>query len=202
MTAGPVSGSGGAAPSFRRPHDPRPGWRWLGAWMLRRLGWRVEGEVPDLPRMVVAVAPHTSNRDFVVMIAARFAFEVKVSFFGKHTLFGIPVFGRWLRWAGGIPVDRSAANGQVSAAVAALRDHERLWIGLAPEGTRRRVERFRTGFVAIAAQAEVPVLPVAIDNARRVIRIGAPTPVGPDVEAERARLETWFAPYQRPRHVR
>lgn len=170
--------------------------------MLARLGWRIEGDVPDLPRLVVAVAPHTSNRDFVIMIAARFVFEVKVSFFGKHTLFSIPGFGRWLRWVGGIPVDRSVANGQVSAAVEALRATDRLWIGLAPEGTRRRVERFRTGFVAIAAQAGVPVLPVAIDNAERVIRIGEPTAVGADLEAERARLEAWFAPYQRPRHVR
>jgi 1-acyl-sn-glycerol-3-phosphate acyltransferase len=105
------------------PAIPRRGsapWRWIGRVLMRLTGWRFEGAFPDTPKLVVAVAPHTSNWDFVNGAAAMFALDLKLSFIGKHTLFVWP-FSAFLRWMGGIPVDRSAAHGVVGEAVDSFR---------------------------------------------------------------------------------
>jgi len=89
---------------------------WAGGAVLRLMRFRVEGEVPDLAKFVIAVAPHTSNWDFVVGAAVMFALELRVAFIAKHTLFRGP-FGAVIRWMGGVPVDRSSAHGVVAEAV-------------------------------------------------------------------------------------
>ena len=145
--------------------------RWLAAlgrgW-LRLAGWRVEGEFPNLERCVVAVAPHSSNWDFVHGIAVVFALGLRVSFVAKHTLFRGPL-GGFLRWCGGLPVDRSQPHGMVEGIVAAFDRAEPLWVAITPEGTRKRVPRFKTGFYRIALAAGVPILPVAFNYRRRAV---------------------------------
>lgn len=167
--------------------------RILGRLLLAVLGWRVEGEMPNLPKFVVAVAPHTSNWDFVVGVAAMFALDLRLAFIGKHTIFRWP-FGAALRWLGGIPVDRSSHHGLVAESVAAFAKLERRVLVIAPEGTRRKVERFHTGFLHIARGAGVPVVYAALDYAARRVRLGPWFDPGPDVEADRARVEAFFAP--------
>lgn len=182
---------------------PRRGsalWRAIGRATLRLLGWRVEGEVPDVPRLVIAVAPHTSNWDFVVGAAAMFALDLRLAFIGKHTLFVWP-FSAILRWMGGIPVDRSSPHGVVGDSVEGFRKAGPRVLVIAPEGTRKRVERFKTGFLHIARGAGVPVTLAALDYGARVVRLGPTFDPGPDVEADRARVEAYFAPIRgkRPR---
>jgi 1-acyl-sn-glycerol-3-phosphate acyltransferase len=167
--------------------------RALGRGVLALLGWRVEGEVPDLPRFVIAVAPHTSNWDFVVGAAAMFALDLRLTFLGKHTLFVGP-FAGVLRWMGGVPVDRGSPHGVVGDALAAFARSPQLVMAIAPEGTRTRVERFRTGFLHIARGARVPVVLAALDYRARCVRIGPTLDIGPDIEAERGRIEAHFAP--------
>ena len=177
------------------PAIPRRGsrlWRWIGRTVLRLRGWGIEGNFPDVARLVVAVAPHTSNWDFVHGAAAMFALDLKASFIGKHTLFVWPVAG-FFRWMGGIPVDRSAARGVVGEAVDSFRDGRMQLLAIAPEGTRRKVERFRTGFLHIARGARVPVVLVGLDYSTRTVRIGPTFEVGEDIEAERVRVEAHFA---------
>jgi len=174
--------------------------RAFGLWLLRLLGWRVEGEMPNLPKFVAAVAPHTSNWDFVVGAAAMFALDLKIEFIGKHTLFRGPL-APVMRWMGGIPVDRSSAHGVVGEAVAAFARVDRRILAIAPQGTRRPVPRFKTGFLHIARGAGVPVMLAAFDYDARVIRFGPTLEIGEDIEAERARIEALFAPI-RGRHPR
>jgi 1-acyl-sn-glycerol-3-phosphate acyltransferase len=159
---------------------------------MRLTGWGIEGNFPDLPRLVVAVAPHTSNWDFLHGAAAMFALDLKLSFIGKHTLFVWP-FSAFLRWMGGIPVDRSAAHGVVGEAIETFRVRRAHLLVIAPEGTRRKVERFKTGFLHIARGAGVPVVLIGLDYATRTIRIGPVFEVGGDIEAERAKVEAHFA---------
>jgi 1-acyl-sn-glycerol-3-phosphate acyltransferase len=175
----------------------------FGRAVLRILRWRVEGEFPDLPKMVVAVAPHTSNWDFVVGVAAMFALDLRITFIGKHTLFR-PPFDAVLRWLGGIPVDRSSANGLVDASVRAFGEAPRLVLAIAPEGTRRPVAHFKSGFLHIARGAGVPVLLAALDYGARCVRFGPLVQPGPDVEADLGRIEAHFAPVRgkRPRERR
>ena len=174
--------------------------RAFGRGLLRLLGWRVEGEMPNLPKFVAAVAPHTSNWDFVVGAAAMFALDLKIEFIGKHTLFRGPL-APVMRWMGGIPVDRSSAHGVVGEAVAAFARVDRRILAIAPQGTRRPVPRFKTGFLHIARGAGVPVMLAAFDYDARVIRFGPTLEIGEDIEAERARIEALFAPI-RGRHPR
>lgn len=180
------------------PSIPRRGnaaWRRIGRTLMRLTGWRIEGVFPDVAKCVVAVAPHTSNWDFPAGAAAMFALDLKLRFIGKHTLFVWPLAG-FLRWMGGIPVDRRAAHGVVGEAVAAFRAAERMVLVIAPEGTRKKVERFKTGFLHIARGAGVPVVLVALDWGTRTVRIGPAIAVGEDIEAERQRVEAHYAQYR------
>ena len=157
------------------------------------MGWRVEGEFPNLPKFVVAVAPHTSNWDFVVGLGVMFALDLRIGFLSKHTLFRWP-FGRLMRWTGGIPVDRTAPHGVVADSIDAFSRSDRRILAIAPEGTRSRVRQFRSGFLQIARGARVPVVLVALDYAAKVVRLGPTFEPGEDVEADRRRTEAFFAP--------
>lgn len=173
----------------------------FGRVALRLLGWRIEGAIPELPKLVIAVAPHTSNWDFVVGTAAMFALDLRLSFLGKHTLFRGP-FAPLLRWMGGIPVDRSTPQGVVNASVMAFADSERRVLALAPQGTRKGSGRYRTGFLHIARGAGVPVLLVALDYGARRVRIGPLVQPSAQVEADLARVEAYFAPVRGKRERR
>ena len=164
----------------------------FGRLVLRLLGWRVEGTVPDLPKFVVAVAPHTSNWDFVVGAAAMFALDLDLAFIGKHTLFVGP-FAPLLRAMGGIPVDRSKPHGLVDDSVAAFSRMERRVLALAPQGTRSPVARFKSGFLHIARGAHVPILLAALDYGDKRVRLGPTFTPGDDVEADRAAIERHFS---------
>jgi 1-acyl-sn-glycerol-3-phosphate acyltransferase len=185
------------------PAIPRRGsaiWPWIGRAVLRLAGWGVEGDFPNLSRFVIAVAPHTSNWDFLFGAAAMFALDLRVSFLGKHTLFVWPA-SAVLRWMGGIPIDRSKPQGIVGEAIESFSRHQARVLVIAPEGTRRKVERFKTGFLHIARGAGVPVLLVGLDYATRTVRVGPLVEVGEDIDAERVRLEAHFAriPGRHPR---
>lgn len=172
----------------------------LGRFLLRALGWRIEGEIPNLGKLVIAVAPHTSNWDFVVGMAAMFALDLRLTFIGKHTLFAGPL-APLLRWMGGIPVDRSAPHGVVGESIRAFGEADRLILAIAPQGTRRPVPHFKSGFLHIAHGAGVPVLLAALDYETRCVRFGPLVRPGDDIEAERQRIEAFFA-LVRGRHPR
>jgi len=143
----------------------------LARWFLGGLGWGFAGEIPDVSRAVIIVAPHTSNVDFFVGVAAMFALGLRVEFLGKHTLFFWPL-GPVMRWLGGIPVNRHVAAGVVDQTVRLFANRKRMILALAPEGTRKSVERWKTGFYFVAREARVPIVPVAVDYRRRLIRLG------------------------------
>ncbi|MFT6895745.1 MAG: 1-acyl-sn-glycerol-3-phosphate acyltransferase [Paraglaciecola sp.] len=131
----------------------------LGRTILHLLGWKFVGEFPAYKKMIVAVAPHTSNWDFVIGIAVAFTLRLKISFFGMGTLF-IPPFDLLLRRWGGIPIERSKSQGVVEQMVQKIR---------AAEGTRSKQENWKTGFLHIAHKADVPVFLVAFDYKKKQI---------------------------------
>lgn len=165
--------------------------RALGRAMLRVVGWDFEGTIPNCSRFVIIGAPHTSNWDFLYAMATMLALGIDVHWLGKHTLFRGPL-GPVMRWLGGVPVDRSHPGGVVGGAVARLQQRERFVLGVAPEGTRRRVAQWKTGFYRIARQAGVPILPVYFDYAKRVVGAGPLfTPTG-DMAADIAELRAFY----------
>jgi len=142
---------------------------------------------------VIAVAPHTSNWDFVVGMLTMFPLDLDLSFLAKHTLFRNRASAAFFRWLGGIPVDRSAPHGVVGEAVESFARTERRLLVIAPEGTRRRVEHFKPGFLHIARGAFVPVLFATLDYGRKVVRLGPWFEPCEDVDADRTRCENFYA---------
>jgi len=167
--------------------------RGVGRLALSGIGWRLEGGVPNVPRCVAIVAPHTSNWDFVVGLAALLALGLRGRFLAKDTLFRPPL-GTFLRWMGGLPVDRATPDGVVEQAVSSLREGEPTVLALAPEGTRRRVERWKTGFYRIAVGAGVPIWPVAFDYRTRTVRLHPGFAPSGDLEADLTRLQSLYEP--------
>jgi len=142
------------------------------ATMLMRLsGWKFTGEpFPDLRKFVIIVAPHTSNWDFVVGVMAKYAIGLRGTFLGKDSLFKFPM-GLLMRWLGGFPVDRSSAHDVVAQTANLVKARDRVVIALSPEGTRKAMERWRSGFWWIAHKTGIPILPVAFDFSTRSIHV-------------------------------
>lgn len=187
------------------PAIPRKGNAFLEAlgWLvLRAFGWRFEGEVPNLPKLVAIVAPHTSNWDFPLGLAAKWALRLHVSFLGKHTLFK-PPFGFFFRAIGGIPVNRETSQNLVEQMASVFAEREQLVLVIAPEGTRKKVAHWKTGFYHIARAAHVPILLIAFDYGRRVIRFGPVVVPSGDVERETAAIRAHYDGVRgkRPEHA-
>jgi 1-acyl-sn-glycerol-3-phosphate acyltransferase len=165
----------------------------LAALLLRLGGWRVRCEGLPTEQGVAIVYPHTSNWDFVVGILAKWAIGIPVTFWGKDTLFKLPLLGIWLRWVGGVPVDRHGASGavaQMSAALIAAREQGRfMWLALSPEGTRRLTPAWRSGFYHVALQARVPLALVYFDYRERTVGIERFLQLSGDATADFAEIE-------------
>lgn len=131
---------------------------WAIAFVLRKLlGWKDVGTLPDVPQYIAILAFHTSNWDVFYGILIAFAFKVDIYFMAKHQLFRFP-FAPLVRFLGGIPIDRSVSSNTVQATIDMFKKHERFAIALAPEGTRKKVEKWKTGFYHIACGANVPIV--------------------------------------------
>lgn len=147
----------------------------LARWLLRRMGWRVHFEGLPAQQGVLAVYPHTSNWDFVNLLVVKWALGIPVRFWGKDSLFRFPLFGHWMRWLGGVPVERTSSQGLVGDTVArmqAARERgEYFWLALAPEGTRKYIPGWRSGFYRVAVQAGMPLGLVRVDYRLREVKV-------------------------------
>ncbi|MFM6986410.1 MAG: 1-acyl-sn-glycerol-3-phosphate acyltransferase [Hydrogenophaga sp.] len=143
--------------------------------LLAAAGWEVLADDFPTRQGVAIVYPHTSNWDFVVGILAKWSIGIPVRFWGKDALFRVPLFGHWLRWLGGIPLDRRSPRGAVGAMVNTMRQavagDQMFWLALSPEGTRGRTAGWRSGFYQVALGAQVPLALVVLDYGRRQVRI-------------------------------
>jgi 1-acyl-sn-glycerol-3-phosphate acyltransferase len=155
---------------------------------LRLAGWQLLFDgLPQCQGVAVAY-PHTANRDFFIALLAKWAIGIQVTFWGKDTLFRLPLAGRWLRWLGGVPVDRHTPQGAVGQMTQAMREAREqgrfMWLALAPEGTRSRTEGWRTGFYRVALGAGVPVALVVLDFGRRRVGFDSCWQLSGDMEAD------------------
>lgn len=168
--------------------------RSLARLVIAALPWRLEGEFPDIPKLVLIAAPHSSNWDGVFGIAVAAAMGLRATWMGKHTLFRFGLTGI-MRGLGGIPTDRSNPRGAVGQMAELFKTRERLWLCLAPEGTRKPVQKWRTGFWHIAMEAGVPILLLGIDYANRKFVIGPLFHPTGDKEQDLQSLYAWFSQY-------
>lgn len=158
-------------------------------------GWSLVGEFPNVPRLVLIAAPHSSWWDGVWGLLIKVAIGADVHFMAKQELFRWPL-GGLLRRLGGIAIDRGAAKGLVEQMIDQFHQRERLWLGIAPEGTRKPVKRWKSGFWHIAHDAGVPIFPVAFHYPDKTIQLGPPFSTTDDMEADIAALRAFYAPFK------
>ncbi len=170
--------------------------RWVGRALLRTLGWRVEGTLPDRDRIIAIVAPHSTYVDFLVAIGLVFSWNLRIRFIGKKELFRFPLRTILTR-LGGIPVDRKASHGFVDQVAAVIDREGKTLLGIAPEGTRKYGARWKTGFYRIARQTNAAIVPVTLDWQRRIIGILPAVATSDDPKADLEQIVAQFVPFPR-----
>ncbi|MFM7395680.1 MAG: 1-acyl-sn-glycerol-3-phosphate acyltransferase [Gammaproteobacteria bacterium] len=165
--------------------------RAVGQSVLRLLGWRIEGNLPNLRKFVLIVAPHTSNWDFIVGFMVYLALQLECVWLAKHTAFRGPL-GPIGRYFGGVGIDRARAGNIVQAYIDEFAKRDRMVLTLTPEGTRSRVSEWKKGFHHVARSARVPIVSVALDFSRRRAIFGPPINVTDDYVADLARIKPFF----------
>lgn len=147
--------------------------RLLYLFFFRLAGWKIEGLMPSEKKYIIIVAPHTSNWDFMIGLCARSILRFDAKFLGKKELFRFP-FGALFRWLGGVPVDRSKNVNLVDAVVNLFNERENFIVAIAPEGTRKYVPQWKTGFYYMALKAKVPIVMTAFDYPKKTVIINKP----------------------------
>ena len=158
---------------------------------FRILGWKLIGEFPEIDKCVVIVAPHTSWVDFFLGLLVRRVVDLEINYLGKKSLFS-PPFGWYFRWMGGTPIDRSKSNDTVNLIADIFKEHRIFRLALSPEGTRKKVTQWKTGFYYIAKTAHVPILMVAFDYGKKEVKISGLNYPSEDRESDFGHYRSFF----------
>ena len=147
-------------------------------------GWKLMNAFPsDLKKYIIIVAPHTSWIDFPLGVLAKTAYGIKGNYIGKHTLFK-PPFGFFFRALGGTPVDRSKSANMVEAIIDIFNTKENFILALSPEGTRKKLDKWKTGFYFVAKGAKVPIVMVGFDFPLKTITVAEPYHISGDLKID------------------
>lgn len=167
----------------------------LARGLLAAFGWRVEFNGVPTKKGVIIAYPHTSNWDFIVGILAKWTIGIPVKFWGKSALFtGAAKYtlGPFMRYWGGVPVDRSSSHGLIDSTLAEMERNDFFWLALAPEGTRSKTDYWRSGFYQVALKAKVPLMLAAFNfNEKRVI-VTEYFELSGDESADIARIKSYY----------
>ncbi|UCE94366.1 MAG: lysophospholipid acyltransferase family protein [Flavobacteriaceae bacterium] len=152
--------------------------------LFKLLGWKIINGFPeDLDKYIIIAAPHTSNWDFPIGILVKFSEGLPIKFIGKHTLFK-PPFGFIFRALGGTPVDRSKSKNVVQGLIDIFNSQDRFIFALSPEGTRKKVSTWKTGFYHVAQGANIPVVMATLDFGKKQVLINKPYTLTNDMEKD------------------
>ncbi|WP_081408706.1 lysophospholipid acyltransferase family protein [Acinetobacter larvae] len=154
-------------------------------------GWQLQGEIPNLAKAVAIVAPHTSNYDAWYGFLAMLGLGIRLTIFGKHSLLKGPL-KNFYRWMGVIPIFRESPQGMTQQIVEQIQQHDKIWIGIAPEGTRKAATKIKSGFYHIAQAANLPIVIFALDYANKSIRVLAVFHPTGDYEADLAKILDYY----------
>ena len=168
--------------------------KWLSRLIYFKLmGWKVIGfsDFDSVPKAVIIAAPHTHWLDFPIGILFRSALGVKTNYVGKKGLFKFP-YGWFFRWLGGAPVERKENMNQVEAIAALFEKRDTFRIAMSPEGTRKKVDNWRTGFYYIAKAAKVPIVMITLDFSKKENRVSEPFYPTADKDADFKFIRGYF----------
>ena len=158
-------------------------------------GWKLEGEIPMLSKCVIIGAPHTSNWDLFFGLIYKLYYGLNIHFLMKKELFIFP-FGAFIKWIGGIPVNRGQKNNLVELLYQKFTQKENFYLALAPEGTRGRVKQWKRGFYHIATKAKVPIVLGYMDYGRKVVGVGPVFYPGSEIEEDMKEIQDYYRSIQ------
>jgi 1-acyl-sn-glycerol-3-phosphate acyltransferase len=165
----------------------------LFGWWFRLKGWKLgDGIPPEIKKCVVVAAPHTSNWDFVYAMAALHLMGIKVRYLAKKELFKFPLKSLLLS-TGAIPVERSKRTGMVDCIVSTFAQHNELVLLIAGEGTRKRVNKWKSGLWHVADKTGLPIMPAYLDYAKKEAGFGPPTYTTGNMDTDAAQLRNFYA---------
>jgi len=173
------------------PSAPRTGnrlTRWMGRTLLGLMGWKLIGTFPDVKKMIVVGAPHTSNWDLFLALGTMMALSAKFSWIMKKEAFFWPVAGIW-RALGGIPIDRKAKTDIIEQMKAQFDGNEKLWLGITPEGTRSKVENYKKGYLRMAYGANVPLFIVGVNAKKKELILDGIYPLSGDIDTDNQAIQ-------------
>lgn len=165
-----------------------------------RQGWSFEGEFPNFPKAVAIVSPHTSNYDGLYAFLAMLGIGIEVTIFGKDSLFKSPL-KHLLKWIGVIPVKRDTPQGLTQQIVQAIHERDKIWVAMAPEGTRKSAKKIRSGFYHIALGANIPVVMFAFDYDHKVIRCLGSIEMTGDYESDLHKILEYYRGKISPKNI-
>ena len=166
--------------------------RWISIFILHSARWEVKGRKPDVSKYVMTAAPHTSNWDFVLVLLMAFALRIRIYIMAKKELVDLP-FGFLFKYIGVIPVDRNRSTNTVEQAVELMEKNSELAILISPDGTRKKTDRWKTGFYHIARLADIPILFGYLDWGRKQGGVGDLFKPTEDMEADMKAIQMFYA---------
>ncbi len=169
--------------------------RKFGRFGINMSGWSIKGKIPDEERIVLIAAPHTSNWDFILAMLAIFGLNIKLRWLGKHSIFK-PGFKIFFEWLGGIPVYRDDPSSLIENVVNIVNEEKSIVIAMTPEGTRKKVKRWKTGFLRIAEQTNSKILLISIDAPTKIIKIGKIFNPSGDNEKDLAYIQKYYSAFR------
>ncbi len=156
-------------------------------------GWKIKGKLPETPKYVIVVAPHTSNIDFFIGVCVKYILHnFKPRYLGKKSLFTIPLVGWFLKSIGGYPVDRSQNRNLVEQIVDIFNDNDEFIMTITPEGTRSYVEKWKTGFYYVAVKAKVPIMMAGFDYEHKIVELKEAFYPSGNVEEDIEKMQAYF----------
>jgi 1-acyl-sn-glycerol-3-phosphate acyltransferase len=165
--------------------------KFLGISFLKLVSWQAVGDVPDIPKFVMILAPHTSNWDLLFIMVVLNALGIKFYWFGKKEVFRWPIGGLF-KWLGGIPINRGSRQNMVQQTIEIIQAREQIIVGVAPEGTRGNTKYWKTGFYHIANQAKIPIVFAFLDYDRKVGGLGPIMNPSGDIEEDMETIRQFY----------
>ena len=166
--------------------------RLLGQLLMKITGWKTIGNFPTDQRVVMVAGPHTSNWDFVLAMSLILSLDVNIHWVGKHSIFK-KGFRRLLRKMGGIPVNRANPEALKNEIHNITEKFKGFIIAISPEGTRKKVDRLKSGFLRIANETNSKIMMVGVDFSKKTIELGDFYSPSGDVEKDLKFIKEYFA---------
>ncbi len=142
--------------------------RWIGDMILKMIGWKIVGQLPDEKKVIIIGAPHTSNWDFILAMGSMLSVGLRFSWMMKKEAFFWPLGPLW-KALGGVPIDRSKKNDITTQMADWFKANDNVWLGITPEGTRSKVKNFKKGYLRMAYAANVPIFMIGLDGTKKEV---------------------------------